>query len=90
MTRATKTLTPNDVHHVILDKRNWSPSVEELLKLYSRWDTEHKYSYECFEEYLLAFDEREAWSLFAMLEEMDVGIRPVGFEFYTLDEKANQ
>ena len=88
MTRTTERLTPNDVHHVILNKRNWSPELEGLLKSYAAYDKERD-QVDSFQEYLLDQCEQKE-SLWTLLQGMGIGIRPVGFEFYSRDQKAEE
>ena len=79
-------LSPNDLHHVILNKRNWSPDLEALLESYAKWDKERD---QVFQDYLLEqCDQKE--SLWNLLRGMGIGIRPVGFEFYVRDQKEEE
>ena len=83
----TGSLTPNDLHHLVLNKRNWSPDLEALLRSYAQWD---KDEWDFFDEYLAEDDERELASLCILLEDMGIGIRPVGFEFFVQDQKEEE
>ena len=85
----TGSLTPNDLHHLVLNKRNWSPDLEALLRSYAQWDQDE---WDFFDEYLsnvVDHDERLA-TVWRMLEDMGIGIRPVGFEFFVQDQKEEE
>ena len=81
-------LTPNDLHHLVLNKRNWSPDLEELLKSYAAFDQQRDY-FDSFEEYLNDWCQKER-SLWTVLEGMGIGIRSVGFEFFVQDQKEEE
>ena len=81
-------LSPNDIHHVVLNKHNWSPDLEELLKSYAAYDRLTE-KFESFQEFIENWSEREM-SLWILLEGMGIGIRPVGFEFYVVDQKEEE
>ena len=84
----TGSLTPNDLHHLVLNQRNWSPDLEALLRFYAQWD---KDEWDFFDEYLCAMEgEGPLESTWRLLEGMGIGIRPVGFEFYVQDQKAEE
>ena len=80
-------LTPNDLHHLFLNKINWSPALEELLKFYSKWD---RNNWELFDDYLSDIDARGVESTWVLLQDMGIGIRPVGFEFFVQDQKEEE
>ena len=84
----TGSMTPNDLHHLVLNKRNWSPDLEALLRSYAQWNPDE---WDFFDEHLSneADDERLA-SIWRLLEGMGIGIRPVGFEFFVQDQKEEE
>ena len=81
-------LTPNDLHHLVLKKRDWSPDLEALLRSYAQWDQD---DFDFFDEFLCEVEGegRLAWT-WRLLEDMGIGIRPVGFEFYVQDQKEEE
>ena len=83
-----KRLSPNDIHHVVLNKHNWSPDLEELLKSYAAYDKEND-QVDSFQEYLSDQCEQKE-SLWTLLQGMGIGIRPTGFEFYIWDQKEEE
>ena len=84
----TGSLTPNDLHHLVLNKRNWSPDLEALLRFYAQWDQD---DIDFFDEFLCEVEGegRLAWT-WRLLEDMGIGIRPVGFEFFVQDQKEEE
>ena len=81
-------MTPNDLHHTVLNKRNWSTDLEALLRSYAKWDQDE---WDFFDEYLVEVedDERLA-SIWRLLDDMGIGIRSVGFEFFVQDQKEEE
>ena len=84
----TGSLTPNDLHHLVLNKRNWSPDLEALIRRYAEWDRD---DFDFFVQYLVEVEgEGRLATIWRMLEDMGIGIRPVGFEFFVQDEKEEE
>ena len=81
-------LTPNDLHHLVLNKRDWSADLEALLRRYADWDQD---DIDFFDEFLCEVEGegRLAWT-WRLLEDMGIGIRPVGFEFFVQDQKEEE
>ena len=82
----TGSLTPNDLHHTVLTKHNWSSDLEHLLRFYSQCDYDEQAD---FDEHIHSYDDHLS-SLWQLLQEMGIGIRPIGFEFFVQDQKEEE